>query len=90
VQLTWGYNYKEYGRILGIPLFKEPDRAMEPAIACFILVHGFKYGIFTGRKITDYIRQGKTDFVGARRCINGTDKAGKIAQIAVRRLKAMS
>jgi predicted chitinase len=89
VQLTWAFNYERYGEILGIPLKKEPDRAMEPAIACFVLVHGFKHGVFTGKKITDYIRQGKTDFVGARRCINGTDKAGKIAQIAVRRLKAM-
>jgi predicted chitinase len=90
VQLTWDFNYRRYGQILGIPLLKEPDRAMDPAIACFILVHGFKHGIFTGKAITDYIRQGKTDFVGARRCINGTDKAGKIAGIAVRRLKAMS
>jgi predicted chitinase len=90
VQLTWDYNYRRYGEILGIPLVSQPDRAMEPAIACFILVHGFKHGIFTGRKITDYIRQGKTDFVGARRCINGKDKAVKIAGIAVRRLKAMA
>lgn len=89
VQLTWDFNYERYGEVLGIPLKKEPDRAMEPAIANFVLVHGFKHGVFTGKKITDYIRQGKTDFVGARRCINGSDKAGKIAQIAVRRLKAM-
>jgi predicted chitinase len=90
VQLTWDFNYERYGEILGIPLKKEPDRAMEPAIACFILVHGFKTGTFTGKKITDYIRPGKTDLVGARRCINGKDKAGKIALIAVRRLKAMA
>jgi predicted chitinase len=90
VQLTWDFNYRRYGQILGIPLLKEPDRAMEPAIACFILVHGLKHGVFTGKKITDYIRQGKIDLVGARRCVNGTDKAGKIAGIAVRRLKAMS
>lgn len=89
VQLTWKFNYKRYSEILGIDLVANPDRAMEPAIACFVLVHGFKHGVFTGKKITDYIRQGKTDFVGARRCINGTDKAAKIAAIAVRRLKAM-
>lgn len=89
VQLTWKFNYQGYSKILGIDLVKNPDRAMEPAIACFVLVHGFKEGIFTGRKITDYIRPGKTDPIGARRCINGTDKAGKIAAIAVRRLKAM-
>jgi predicted chitinase len=90
VQLTWDFNYRRYGQILGIQLLKEPDRAMEPAIANFVLVHGFKHGVFTGKAITDYIHQRKTDFVGARRCINGTDKAGKIAGIAVRRLKSMS
>ena len=89
VQLTWERNYRVYSDILGIDLVSNPDRAMEPAIACFILVHGFKHGTFTGRKITDYIRQGKTDFVGARRCINGTDRAGKIAAIATRRLRSM-
>ena len=90
VQLTWKFNYDRYSKILGIDLVTHPDRALEPAIACFVLVHGFKHGVFTGKAITDFIRQGKTDFVGARRCINGTDKAGKIAAIAVRRLKAMT
>jgi predicted chitinase len=89
-QLTWDYNYRRYQEILGIPLVANPDRAMEPAIACFILVHGFKHGVFTGKKITDYITKGKTDYIGARRCINGTDKAAKIAAIAVRRLRAMA
>ena len=90
VQITWKANYAKYGEILGIPLVTNPDRAMEPAIANFILVHGFKHGVFTGKKITDYITRGKTDFIGARRCINGTDKAAKIAAIAVRRLRAMA
>ena len=90
VQLTWKFNYQRYSEILGIDLVRNPDRAMEPAIAAFILVHGFKHGVFTGKAITEYIRQGKTDFIGARHCINGTDKAAKIAGIAVRRLKAMS
>ena len=89
MQLTWKFNYKRYGEILGIDLVGNPDRAMEPAIACFILVHGFVHGVFTGKKLTDYIRPGKTDLINSRRCINGTDKAAKIATIAVRRLKAM-
>ncbi len=90
VQLTWDFNYLRYQEILGISLLKEPDRAMEPAIACFILVHGFKHGVFTGKKITNYITKGQTDMIGARRCINGTDKSAKVAGIAVRRLKAMA
>jgi hypothetical protein len=55
---------------------------MEPAVALFALVHGFKTGTFTGRKITDFINKSATDFLGARRCINGTDKAHEIAALA--------
>jgi hypothetical protein len=82
VQLTWDTNYKAYSDILGIDLVSNPDRAMEPAVALFVLVHGFKTGTFTGRKVTDFINQSMTDFVNARRCINGTDKANEIANLA--------
>jgi hypothetical protein len=82
VQLTWKNNYEKYSRILGVDMVSEPDIAMRPNVALFILVHGFKTGIFTGRKIADYIDQGRTDFVGARRCINDRDKAHRIAELA--------
>ena len=65
-----------------IPLKDRPDLAMEPNVALFILVHGFKTGSFTGRKITDYINGYRTDYLNARRCINGMDKARKIAELA--------
>lgn len=82
VQLTWKNNYSKYSQILGVDLANNPDKAMVNNIALFILVHGFKTGAFTGRKITDYINSGATDFVKARRCINGTDKAYEIAELA--------
>ena len=81
VQLTWDKNYEAYSDILAIDLVSNPDRALDPTVALFVLVHGFKTGTFTGRKITDFIAQGMTDFVGARRCINGTDKANEIASL---------
>lgn len=55
---------------------------MENDIALFVLVHGFKTGTFTGRKITDYINDFETAFINARRCINGTDRAHEIAELA--------
>lgn len=82
VQLTWLSNYRYYSKLLGVDLVKNPELASDPAIACYILVHGFRNGIFTGKRLTDYIRAGVTDFIGARRCINGKDKAAKIAQQA--------
>ena len=82
VQLTWKNNYEKYSNILGVDMVNEPDLAMQPKIALFVLVHGFKTGAFTGRKITDYIDETKTDFIRARRCINGTDRAHEIADVA--------
>jgi predicted chitinase len=82
VQLTWDKNYKAYSDILGIDMVATPDLALDPTVALFVIAHGFKTGTFTGRKITDFITQGTTDFVGARRCINGTDKANEIAKLA--------
>lgn len=90
VQLTWEYNYRRYADLLGIDLVGNPDLAMQPEIACYILVHGFRTGLFTGKKITDYINATKTDMVGARRCINGKDRAEKIACVAMRRLRTMT
>lgn len=82
VQTTWKYNYQRYSDILKIDLVNNPDKALDPDISLFILTHGFKYGVFTGRKLEDYVNSNKTDFLNARRCINGTDKAKEIADIA--------
>jgi hypothetical protein len=89
VQITWKNNYEKYSKLLGVDLVSNPDLAMEPRIALFILVHGFKTGTFTGRKIADYINRGQTDFVNARRCINGRDHADDIARLAEKFLRAL-
>lgn len=88
VQLTWEGNYRKYSKILGLDLVKEPDLAMEPRHALFILVHGFKTGAFTGKKISDYINAAKSDFRNARRCINRLDRAEEIAALAEKFLEA--
>jgi hypothetical protein len=75
--------------MLDIDMVNEPDIAMQHNVALFVLVHGFKTGTFTGRKITDFIDETKTDFVRARRCINGNDKAHEIAEIAKKFLAAL-
>jgi len=82
VQLTWDYNYKTYGKKLGIDLVKYPDLAMEYKNSWFILIDGFKNGVFTSKKMADYINSKKIDFKNARRIINGTDKADLIAGYA--------
>lgn len=81
VQLTWEVNYRKYSQIMGIDFIKHPEKLLEVNNSAFILVHGMVNGIFTGKKLSDYIGV-KTNYVGARRIINGTDKATLIASYA--------
>ena len=83
VQLTWEANYKKAGDILGVDLMTDPDVVMQPAIAAEILIRGSMDGWFTGRKIPDFITLQKSDFVGARKVVNGTDKRHEISAIAI-------
>lgn len=89
VQITGRNNYRDWGKRLGIDLVGNPSLAERPEIAAKILVGGMKMGTFTGKKLDDYINGSKTDFNGARRIVNGTDKAGTFAATAQAILKAM-
>lgn len=82
VQITWKNNYKKLGDALGYDLVDLPDEALNPAVAYKIMSYGMKKGIFTSKKLSDYINDAKTDYVNARRIINGTDQAEKIAGYA--------
>lgn len=79
VQLTWETNYARAGKELGYDLVKNPALAMRPDIAAAILFRGMVEGWFTGKKLSDYFGGAKNDPEGARRIINGTDKAALIA-----------
>jgi len=81
-QITGRRNYTDWSKRLGIDLLKEPTLAEQPAVAAKIIVKGMKLGTFTGKKLSDYITLQKSDFTGARRLINGTDKASLIATYA--------
>jgi predicted chitinase len=82
VQLTHRDNYQTYSNLLNIDLVSNPDKVMEPKIALFILVDGMAKGRFTGHRLGQYVNANKTDFVEARRVINGRDKAHPIANLA--------
>lgn len=83
-QLTWDYNYKRFGDLLGIDLLNRPELALEPKYAVPILFLGMTKGLYTGKKLGDYIVGDKTDWKNARRIVNGTDKADLIADYARR------
>lgn len=82
VQLTGRTNYTKAGKALGLDLLREPDAVEEPAVAARVLIFGMATGLFTGKANRDYLAKPVPDYVGARRIINGTDKASLIAGYA--------
>jgi hypothetical protein len=84
VQLTWKKLYRRAGEVLGVDLVTNPDKAMEPQVAAAVAAYGMDVGLFTGKKLSDYINDGHQDYYNARRIINGLDCAQEIARFAVR------
>lgn len=77
-------NYDRMGDILGIDLVHDPDLALRMDIAIDIMFEGMTRGEslrgdFTGVSLEDYFNDKTDDPVGARKIINGTDKAKLIA-----------
>ena len=90
VQLTWLANYERAEKAIpGSDLARTPDNALAPTIAAEILVRGMSEGWFTGRKLADYFGR-ETDWIGARRIINGLDRAVEIAGYAVHFRRALA
>lgn len=87
IQLTWKRNYQAFTKILGIDLVSKPDKLItEPALSYRVAEYGMRHGTFTdGRhKLANYINDNKKDYVGARKIVNGTDKAKEIAAYATK------
>jgi putative chitinase len=82
VQLTWRKNYQTFADLLSIDLVNKPKLALDPNVAWQITSIGMRKGLFTGKKLSDFINDKKTDYLGARKIINGTDKAQLIAGYA--------
>lgn len=83
VQITWKANYARYN-------INKPEDALTWPVALHVLFHGMIFGTFTGKRLAGYIISGaRPDYVGARRIINGTDKAALIAGYAKAFLDAL-
>lgn len=82
VQTTWERNYRRLKQATGVDVISDPSLAMRPDVAAIALVNGTMEGWWTGKKISDYITLTRSDYVGARRTINGTDEAHAIAELA--------
>lgn len=83
VQLTWYDNYLRAGQKLGVDLLNNPDLALQIDLSAKIMILGMKEGWFTGKKLSDYINDNKTEYVAARRTVNGMDKSIQIYKYAL-------
>jgi hypothetical protein len=79
VQLTHRRNYEAMSEVTGIDLVARPDRAMEMAPAVTILIEGMLRGSFTSHRLCDHLNEEREDWISARRIVNGTDRAEKLA-----------
>jgi putative chitinase len=76
VQLTGKDNYKQYGIELN------PDKALTVPVATQVMFNGMIAGVFTGARLSRYFDADTTDWVNARKIINGLDRADDIAGYA--------
>jgi putative chitinase len=83
-QVTGRRNYALFSPLVSVDLIVNPDLALKVDVAYRILTIGSRQGLFTGRKLGDYISANRNDFVNARRVINGVDHAQDIADEANR------
>ena len=84
VQLTWYENYELLGRLLKLNLLKNPELCLTLEVATKVMFEGMlkgssNVGDFTGKCLEMYFNEKTEDAVGARKIINGTDKADLIA-----------
>ena len=86
VQLTWWSNYASSGADLGLglQLLLDPELVLQPETAYKLMAYGMLTGkgFANGHKLTDYFHGAHTDYVAARRMVNGQDRAADLAKIA--------
>lgn len=75
IQITWDYNYRKFG-IAGTP-----EKALEWDTALDILFRGMIFGMFTGKRLSDYFSDSVSLPREARRIVNGLDRAVDIETI---------
>lgn len=93
VQLTGRGIYRKVGSDLGLPLEQHPELALRPDVAANVMRRGMDEGLFTGRSFDTFLPPSgpasQSEFIEARRIINGSDRALLVAGYAVDFQKAL-
>jgi hypothetical protein len=88
VQLTWWSNYAEAGVLIGqgLDLLLDPDSVDEPELAYRIISTGMRTGrgFAHGHTFREFFHGQHTDYVHARKMVNGMHHAQEIGQLAER------
>jgi putative chitinase len=82
LQLTWKKNYQAIGDIIHVDLLNHPDLLLTQPYSSDAAIIGMMNGLFTGKNLSDYFNGNLEDWAGARRVINGMDKAQLIDERA--------
>lgn len=81
VQITHKANYDKFNITI--------TQALEWPTALRVLFEGMIKGMFTGKKLADYISVERQNYKGARAVVNGNDKDDEIASFAIKFLSAL-
>lgn len=86
-QNTWWDNYngltnaaRKQGK--DWDFLRHPGLLLQTEPSIWATFHAMTTGMYTGKKLSDYFNDKVCDWTGARRIINGTDKAEEIAGIS--------
>ena len=77
IQITHKTNYAKLAKEIGetydidLKLDEDPELAMDPVVAAVIVFEGMTKGLFTGKKLDDFYKNGKMDWAGQRAIVNG-------------------
>ena len=74
-QNTWFDNYEKLSKAFNVDFLNNPDLLLTQEWSTPVTIYSMKNGLYTGKKLSDYINQSKKDYLNARRIINGMDKA---------------
>jgi WD40 repeat protein len=87
IGITGRENYYRMSQVLGFEpkmtdLVDDPDKVNDPLVAYRIMSIGMLEGLFTGRKLSDFINERQTDYVGASTIIGSGSSSSRAAAYA--------
>lgn len=82
--ITGRGNYKKankyVGKYIDVDFIAKPSAVLQKNHSDLLMFSGMIKGWFTGKKLSDYFQGDLEDPIGARRIVNGTDRADDIAE----------